>query len=254
MTIKVYMAVLVEGWPFDVQEQMLAPNMSDFNTFRDHVSARARRDRDATVLKERATALKFGRSGDRLIVASLACLAVSAPDLLDVLAQAERSELTIVEMHTGREFSPKLGAAEIAVAFDLLKNDRQGPGRLKGRDRAAESKVADTNRRLALAQPYWHLHTGPCLTCKGSGVTDPALSADNPANEMCPVCRGMGTVPATINYLRTLAADRKGRPMAHATLYQRLGTQDQRRTAQKAHEAAEAAREYRARKKQGASK
>lgn len=56
-----------------------------------------------------------------------------------------------------------------------------------------------------------------CISCDGSGLSDPTLAADDAANEMCPVCKGRGTtnrvaVPDRLWWLRKATGYDERRP------------------------------------------
>ena len=112
-------------------------------------------------LPQRAVMLKpIGRERPEVIVvASLACLALSWRDLGDVLVAAAERHATIRALDTGIEIPPSPGAELMNRAmqwFDAA-HKRRGLGRTRGDIAAA--KIEDTKKRIDLIRHLWPLKT-----------------------------------------------------------------------------------------------
>jgi hypothetical protein len=152
----IYMSNMLEAWPFDRQEALLAPYLGTDAIYRDKISGVARKNHRVAALIERATMLRSPRPGrgDRLYVATVGVLWFHLPDLIAVLAEAEKHGLTIVDVSAEQAFVPTAVDA-INRARLALEAARQGPSREKARLRAMEVREADTARRIELIRDDW---------------------------------------------------------------------------------------------------
>lgn len=168
MAVKVYISNMLESWPVERQDALLAAHLGEYGVYREKLTKNVRRNRSVAALKERALMMDSARRhpGDTLYVASLACLLFDASDLIGFMAQAEAAKLTVIEMDTGTEFPPLPSAVEMERARGLLAASRTGPARETARGRAAELKKADTLRRIELVRPFWHLREPSTLALR----------------------------------------------------------------------------------------
>ena len=97
MAIKCYVSNLSGEWSQERQLEVLGGLADEFSVYADKLSKIAKKEQRTTALKDRAALLASLREGanDELHVASWACLALGADDLITLTAETDRLGVTI---------------------------------------------------------------------------------------------------------------------------------------------------------------
>lgn len=148
-----YLSEVSPWWSLDRQRQVLAERLTGAIVFVDELDRRERRAHQVASLVQRAQMLRptarKGR-GEAIHVASLAVLAWSAEDLLEVLNTIAARGATLVSA-TDQEVS----VAAWREARDRARHERL---QVAGAAVSAAKRRADTDAAIAEhVKPFWHL-------------------------------------------------------------------------------------------------
>ena len=145
MAVRAYISNIAPGWPVARQEAMLAdwvPGWPNVTVFRDILDARTRQAHQSVDLVNRAAMLRpIGRQreGETIYVASLAVLAWSKNDFVDVLEAAKRRG-AFIEALDGMNI-PSVPAFAAAKVEGSRRQARQNGTRIAADRRAAEAEA-----------------------------------------------------------------------------------------------------------------
>jgi hypothetical protein len=123
------------------------------------------RTRNIEALTQRTEMLRpIKRSiSERIAVASLRCLALTAVDLSSVLVAAAKRNATIHAVDTGETFPPGGGIEDVQAAMFAWERGRRVGQTMAAREQAAvvSAKLVEKRRERALkiARPLWGLTT-----------------------------------------------------------------------------------------------
>ncbi|CAM2908842.1 hypothetical protein CFR75_12200 [Komagataeibacter xylinus] len=152
--------------------------------YRDELSRNDMRTRNVEALTQRAEMLRPIKRpvAERIAVASLRCLALTAVDLSSVLVAAAKRKATIHAVDTGEAYPPGGGIEDVQAAMLAWERGRRTGQTLAARKKAAEvnPKLVEERRERALniALPLWGLPTaaitGPEIA-KRAGISVASL-------------------------------------------------------------------------------
>ena len=148
----------VRGWPPDRQRSALGnAGIVGADIHHDSLPVNVLKAGNPGVLVRRAALIRDSGPGDVIVVALLRALAISRPDLLDVLASAATGRVIIHVIEGGTVVSPDAGEAGIAQAVAAYRKDvaraRIAPAQMEaGRRRSLR---AAAGRADTMAQAAW---------------------------------------------------------------------------------------------------
>lgn len=142
------------------------------------------RTRNVEALTQRAEMLRPSKRvvSQRIAVASLRCLALTAVDLCSVLVAAAKQNATIHAVNTGETFPPGGGIEDVQAAMFTWERGRRVGQTIAAREQASvvSSKLVEKRRERALeiARPLWGLPTSEITAqeiAKKSGISVASL-------------------------------------------------------------------------------
>lgn len=152
--------------------------------YRDELSRNDMRTRNVQALTQRAEMLRPIKRAvsERITVASLRCLALTAVDLSCVLVATAKRKAMIHAVDTGETFLPGGGIEDVHAAMLAWERGRRVGQTIAAREKAAvvSAKLVDERREraLELARPLWGLPTaeitGPEIA-KRAGISVASL-------------------------------------------------------------------------------
>lgn len=156
--IRSYISNISKTWPLERQAAVLTGKGV---LYKDVLRKAKLADYSPDMLEQRGHMLRqtTRTEPETIYVASLVCLALTLPDLCDVLAAASQRPATVIALDTGLEIPPSDNFdlfGKVAQVFQLAK--RRGAmieGQTKGWIKAVENRNADTKQRLALIVDDW---------------------------------------------------------------------------------------------------
>lgn len=153
-----YLSTIHPEWPLARQRKLLGMVEREWV---DEIKVSSRKRLQPEDLKQRAVMLKpIGRDRpETIVVASLACLAVSWRDLGDVLVAAAERNATIRALDSGVEIPPSPGTALMNQAMQWFAAAHQRRGLGRTREEIALAKIEDTKARIERIRHLWPLRT-----------------------------------------------------------------------------------------------
>ncbi|MFT9089463.1 MAG: hypothetical protein ABF479_00385 [Gluconacetobacter sp.] len=162
---RLYVRNGVSGLPPERQLQLIESAGYSGAVYCDELSRNDMRARNVAALIQRAEMLRPIRrhASERIVVASLRCLALTAVDLSSVLVAAEKRNATIYAVDIGISFSPGGNAEAVQAAMLAWEQGRRIGQTQAAREKAAVvyPKIAGErrDRSLQIARPLWSLPT-----------------------------------------------------------------------------------------------
>lgn len=162
---RLYVRNGVSGLPPERQVEIL--DLAGFSgpVYRDDLSRNDMRTRNIEALTQREQMLRPIKRAlsERIAVASVRCLALTAVDLSYVLVAAAKRKATIHSVDTGETFPPDGGIEDVRAAMLAWECGRRVGQTMAARGKAAvvSPKLVEERRERALeiARPLWGLPT-----------------------------------------------------------------------------------------------
>jgi hypothetical protein len=162
---RLYVRNGVSGLSAERQEEILHSAGFYGPVYRDELSRNDMRTRNIEALTQRTEMLRPIKraTSERIAVASLRCLALTAVDLSSVLVAAAKRSATIYAADTGERYPPGGGIEDVQAAMLAWERGRRSGQTQAAREKAARvsPKLAEKRRERALeiARPLWGLPT-----------------------------------------------------------------------------------------------
>lgn len=181
---RLYVRNGVSGLLPERQEEMLHSAGFSGPVYRDELSRNDMRTRNVGVLTQRAEMLRPIKRAvsERIAVASLRCLALTAVDLCSVLVAAAKLNATIHAIDTGETFPPGGDIEDVQAAMFAWERGRRVGQTMAAREQATvvSAKLVEKRRERALeiARPLWGLPTAEITAqeiAKKAGVSVASL-------------------------------------------------------------------------------